>query len=89
MLTKVDRANNINTGMSQVRLGRTLLREDKYQQAAEHSRVGCEILSAQTSAQTSFVQGALHDLIADYTALNQPREAAEFKEKLEAANRAK
>lgn len=80
---------NMNTGIAQVRLGRTLLHENKYKEAEEHSRAGYEILSKQTSAHTSYVQGALHDLIADCAALHQPREAQEFQEKLDATKRAK
>jgi eukaryotic-like serine/threonine-protein kinase len=64
-------ASNINTGMAQVRLGRTLLHEEKYKEAEQHSLTGYGTLSRQTSSQTTYVQGALHDLIEDYTALNR------------------
>jgi serine/threonine protein kinase len=87
--TNVLGAGNINTGIAQVRLGRTLLHEEKYKEAERHSLSGYETLSKQTSSQTSYVQGALHDLIEDYTALNRSRDAQLFKEKLEASNLAK
>jgi len=82
-------AGNINTGVAEVRLGRTLLHEAKYKEAEQHSLAGYETLSRQTSSQTSYVQGALHDLIEDYTALKRFSEARAFRVKLDAANVAK
>ncbi len=82
-------AGNIQTGIGEVRLGRVLLHEKKYRQGAEQSRAGYETLSKQTSSQTSYVQGALHDLIVDYTALGELGHAKEFKAKLEAIDKTK
>jgi eukaryotic-like serine/threonine-protein kinase len=86
-LSKSLGADNIQTGIAEVRLGRTLLHENKYGEAAEHSRAGYEALCKQTSPQTSYIQGALHDLIADYTDLGDPQQADEFQKKLKSANR--
>jgi eukaryotic-like serine/threonine-protein kinase len=80
---------NINTGIAEVRLGRTMLHEKKYREAAQQSRAGYEALCRQTSTQTSYVQGALHDLIADYTALGDSEQADDFQERLSLANQAK
>jgi eukaryotic-like serine/threonine-protein kinase len=88
-LSKSVGPENIQTGIAEVRLGRTMLHEKKYREAAQHSRAGYEALCKQTSTQTSYIQGALHDLIADYTALGDLRQGDDFQKKLKSANQAK
>jgi eukaryotic-like serine/threonine-protein kinase len=85
-LSKSVGPENIQTGIAEVRLGRTMLHERKYREAAEHTRAGYEALRKQTSPQTSYVQGALHDLIADYTALGDSEQADDFQKKLSLVN---
>jgi eukaryotic-like serine/threonine-protein kinase len=84
--TKALGAANINTGMTEVRLGRTLLHEKKYAAAEPHTRAGYETLKGQTSAQTSYMQGAMHDLAAEYDALGRPQDAQQFRNQLAASN---
>lgn len=84
--TKALGALNINTGVAQVRLGRTLLHEHRYKEAEEHTRAGYGILKDQTSSQTSYVQGALHDLAVEYAALNRPQDVERFNRELSMAS---
>jgi serine/threonine-protein kinase len=73
-------ANNINTAITEIKLGRLLLEERRYREAEAQTRAGYEVLLKQTSASTSFVQGARHDLAVIYAALGEPRQAHEFRE---------
>jgi eukaryotic-like serine/threonine-protein kinase len=72
-------ATNINTGMAEIKLGRTLLIEGRYREAEEQSRTGYEVLMKQTSPSTSYVKGARQDLATIYEALKQPEEAQKFR----------
>lgn len=79
-------ASNINTGMTEVRLGRTLLHEKKFVEAEAYTRAGYEALKGQTSSQTSYMQGALHDLAVEYDALGRPKDADRFRAELLASS---
>ncbi len=74
-------ADNVNTGMAQVRLGRTLLHENKYSASAAHSLAGYEILAKQLNPDSGWLSGARHDLAIDYAALGEPQKAEQFKAK--------
>jgi len=75
-------ADNINTGVVEIKLGRTLLKQRRYREAEAETRTGYEVLLKQTSPSTSFVQGARHDLALIYAALGRPEEARKFREEL-------
>jgi len=75
-------ADNVNTGIARVKLGRTLLRAGRYQEAEVQSLTGYEILVQQTSPQTSFLRAARKDLAAEYDALQQPGKSAKFRAEL-------
>jgi len=75
-------ADNVNTGIAEVKLGRTLLRETKYKDAEVETRAGYEILIKQSSSNSSFTRAARKDLAAEYDALNRPRDAARFRAEL-------
>jgi serine/threonine-protein kinase len=74
--------DNVNTGIARIKLGRTLLRENRYEEASVETRTGYEILSKQTSPSISYLRAARRDLVAEYGALNQPQEAARFQAEL-------
>jgi len=80
-------ADNINLGIVQVKLGRTLLREKHYADAESETLAGYEILIKQSSPSTSFIHAARKDLAADYEALNQPQQASRFRAELADATR--
>src|SRR5450432_2173694 len=75
-------ADNVNTGIALVKLGRTLLREKKFKDAEVDTRAGYEILIKQSSSSSSFTRAARKDLAAEYDALNRPQEAARFRAEL-------
>ncbi len=84
-LTETLSADNVNTGIAEIKLGRTLLRERKYKEAEVETLAGYENQIRQTSPSTSFVRAARKDLVADYDALNQPEKAAKFRAELASA----
>ena len=74
--------DNVNTGIARIKLGRTLLHENRYKEAAAESLAGYEVLKKQTSPSTSFLRGARKDLVTDYEALKEPEKAAKFRAEL-------
>jgi serine/threonine-protein kinase len=75
-------ADNVNTGTARIKLGRTLLREAKYQEATVETLAGYDILIKQTSPSTSYIRAARKDLVADYEALKEPEKAEKFRAQL-------
>jgi eukaryotic-like serine/threonine-protein kinase len=75
-------ADNINLGIAHVKLGRTLLRQNRYEDARAETLAGYEILIKQSSPSTSFIHAARKDLAAEYESLNQPQQASRFRAEL-------
>jgi serine/threonine-protein kinase len=75
-------AENVNTGIAHIKLGRTLLRESHFAEAQAETLAGYNVLQKQTSPSTSYLHGARKDLVAEYEALNQPDNAAKFRAEL-------
>jgi serine/threonine-protein kinase len=78
-------ADHMNTGIAQIKLGRVLLQERRYQDAEVHSSVGYTILSKQTSTSMRFRRLACEDLVTEYKALHQPQRAKQFQAELATA----
>jgi serine/threonine-protein kinase len=76
--------DNINLAIAHIKLGRTLLRQNRYQDAEFETRAGYEMLSKQSSPSTSFMHAARKDLAAEYAGLNEPQEATRFRAELAA-----
>jgi len=83
-LTEALSAANVNAGIARVKLGRALLRQNRYPDAEVETLAGYDVLTRQTSPETSFLHAARKDLVADYEAMNQPEKAAKFKAELAA-----
>jgi eukaryotic-like serine/threonine-protein kinase len=75
-------ADNVNLGIAHLKLGRTLLRQNRYQDAESETSAGYEIVKKQSSPATSFMHAAQKDLTAEYEGLNQPEKAAQFRAEL-------
>ncbi len=75
-------ADNVNIGIAHIKLGRTLLRQNRYKEAEPETLGGYEILKKQSSPSTSFMHAARKDLAAEYEALDQPQKAAQFRAEL-------
>jgi eukaryotic-like serine/threonine-protein kinase len=74
--------DHIYIGIARIKLGRSLLRQGRYAQAAEASLAGYEILNHQASPQVSFLQAARKDLAAAYDSLGQRDLSARFHKEL-------
>jgi serine/threonine-protein kinase len=75
-------ADNVNTGIARLKLGRTLLHQNRYEDAEVETLASYGILTKQTSPSTSFVRAARKDLVAEYEGLKQPEKAAKFRAEL-------
>ncbi len=78
-------ADNVNTGIAHIKLGRVLLRENYFAEAQIESLTGYENLTKQANPGTSYLHAARKDLAAEYDALKQPVQAARFRAELASA----
>jgi len=78
-------ADDLDTGIAQIKLGRVLLRERRYHEAEALTSVGYGILAKQTSPSMKFRRLACEDLAAEYEALHQPEKAKQFRAELATA----
>jgi hypothetical protein len=69
---------DIQTGMAQVRLGRNLLLDKRYAEAAVRSLDGYNILVNQMSPDSAWVAGARHDLAIAYAKLGNRQKATQY-----------
>ena len=70
---------HLNTGIARLKLGRTLLRQQRHAEAETELVAGYDILTKQTSPSVSWLKAAREDLVAIYEASNQPEKAAKFR----------
>ncbi len=70
---------HVNTAIGYIKLGRSLLRQDRYREAADASRRGYDILMAMPEAPAGFLKAARTDLAAEYDQLGDTQRAMEFK----------
>jgi serine/threonine-protein kinase len=75
-------ADNVNLAIVHIKLGRVLLRQNRYKDAEPETLAGYEILIKQSSPSTSFIHAARKDLAAEYEALDQTEKAARFRAEL-------
>jgi serine/threonine-protein kinase len=81
-------ADHVQIGIGRIKLGRALLRQRRFADAARESGAGYEILVKQTDPAISFLRAARIDLAAAYDTLGQPDRAARFKAELDSVARA-
>lgn len=72
-------ANHLNVGIAKIRLGRVLLQQHAYTKAQAETQAGYDIVQKQNDPPSSWIQGARKDLAEEYTELNQPQKADEFR----------
>jgi serine/threonine-protein kinase len=75
-------ANHINVGITTIKLGRTLLRQRRFADAAATSARGYDIVSRQASPAVSWLRNARLDLVAAYDSLGTPDKAARYRAEL-------
>lgn len=78
-------ADNVNTGIARIKLGRSLLRQNRFGDAQQETMAGYQILSNQANPGISFLQAARKDLAAEYDGLHQPELAVKFRAEWAAA----
>jgi eukaryotic-like serine/threonine-protein kinase len=75
-------ADNVNTGIARIKLGRTLLRQNRFSEAQQETMAGYLILANQANPTISYLQSARKDLALEYDGLNEPQLAAKFRAEL-------
>ena len=71
--------DHLNTGLARIKLGRTLLQQQRYREAEAQILAGYEIAMKQTNPSVVWLQDARKDLVTIYEALNEPEKAARFR----------
>lgn len=71
--------DHMNVGITRIKLGRALLRDERFAEAAAESQAGYDILIKQTDPGVSFLRAARTDLAAAYDRLGQPERATRFR----------
>jgi len=74
--------DHLNVGIGRIKLGRALLRQGRFAEAAVETRAGYDILIKHANPAVSFLRAARTDLIAAYDSLGRPGEAARFRAEL-------
>ena len=82
IFTETQGAEDLNTGIARIKLGRTLLRRHRYAEAVGETLAGYKILTRQTDPRVSWLVDARKDLVAAYDSLGQPEKAAKFRAEL-------
>jgi serine/threonine-protein kinase len=78
---------HLNTGIARIKLGRSLLRQTRYEEAEREILAGYAIVSKQATPTVSWLKDARADLMSIYGALHLPEKAERFR--AEAASLAK
>jgi serine/threonine-protein kinase len=71
-----------NTAIARIKLGRTLLRRQRYVEAESQTRAGYEALKKQAKPTINWLKNAREDLIEEYQALRQPERAQSLRAEL-------
>ncbi len=72
-------ADHLNTGIARIKLGRALLRQGRFAEAARETLAGHDVVAAQATPTVSFLRAARRDLIAAYDSLGEPERATRFR----------
>jgi hypothetical protein len=79
LFTESQGADHLNTGIARIKLGRTLLGQRRWREAAEESRAGYDVLMALDQAPQGFIDAAKTDMVAAYEQLGDTEQAARFR----------
>ncbi len=74
--------DHVNVGIARIKLGRALLRQGRFREAAAETFAGYEIVRAQADPAVSFLRAAREDLAAAHDSLGESEKAARFREEL-------
>jgi tetratricopeptide (TPR) repeat protein len=73
---------HLNTGIARIKLGRALVRQDRFAEAEGEILAGYDILAKQTSPTVSWLKAAREDLVKIYDTLQQPEKAIKYRQEL-------
>jgi serine/threonine-protein kinase len=76
--TEAQGGAHMNTGIARMKLGRALLRQNRFGEAQVETLAGYDIMAKQANPAVTFLQNARKDLVAEYDSLKQPEKAARF-----------
>jgi len=82
IFTAAQGPEHLNTGIARIKLGRALVQEHLYAQAAAESLAGYQIVSKLADPGVSWLKNARKDLVMAYDSLKQPEKAARFRTEL-------
>ena len=72
-------SDHLNLGIARIKLGRTLLRQQRFAEAERETLAGHVIVAAQADPSVTWLRSARQDLVAIYDALSRPEDAARFR----------
>ncbi|MCC6652289.1 MAG: serine/threonine protein kinase [Candidatus Eisenbacteria bacterium] len=75
-------ADHAFVGITRLRLGRSLLRQQRFAEALTESGAGIELLLARGKAPKEWLRAGREDLVAEYEALGRPEEAKAVRREL-------
>jgi serine/threonine-protein kinase len=79
---------HINTGIAHIKLGRSILRQGRFDEASRETLTGYDIVAPQAEPGISFLRAARRDLIMDYDSLGTPERAERYRAELAALDSA-
>jgi eukaryotic-like serine/threonine-protein kinase len=82
IFTEAQGPEHVNTGIARIKLGRSILRQGRYAEAAAESLAGYQIVSKLSDSRVTYLVNARKDLVAAYDSLKQPEKAARFRAEL-------
>ena len=82
IFTAAQGPEHVNTGIARIKLGRSLLRQGRFAEAAAESLAGYEIVSKLSDSRVTYLVNARKDLVAAYDSLKHPEKAARFRAEL-------
>ncbi|MBL0940361.1 MAG: serine/threonine protein kinase [Gemmatimonadaceae bacterium] len=82
--TRAQGAEHLNTGIARIKLGRSMIRQARWQDGARESEAGYVIVARQSEPGVSFLQAARKDLAEAYAAMKQPNVAAKWQREWDA-----
>lgn len=76
-------AGHLNTGIARIKLGRALIRQQRWREGITESEAGYEIVKTNAAPGVSFLQAARRDLAIAYEALGQQDTATRYRREAE------
>ena len=79
IFSRAQSPDHLNTGIARIKLGRSLLRQRRPEEAERESKAGYDIVAKQAAPGVSWLKTAREDLAEAYDVLKRTDEAARFR----------